>query len=146
MGIAGFTGAGVMFYCLLSSRAQRIPGGGRHYISAMIAPALVFLLLLAPPPPAELERTDQLIESVTAMKAKVAALQNEIDNLLRTLSEQRGALQRGPQPFSYLSTAEGDAKEAKQRCAANTSAGKRCTRPAEAGSRYCWQHQMAHAK
>jgi hypothetical protein len=127
-------------------RTTENSGGAGHYFNAMVAPVVLFLCLLAPPTPAELERTDQLIESVTAMKAKVAALQAEIDNLLRTLSEQRGALQRGPQPFSYLSTPEGDTKEAKQRCAANTSAGKRCTRPAESGSRYCWQHQLAHTK
>jgi hypothetical protein len=26
------------------------------------------------------------------------------------------------------------------RCAATTRSGKRCTRPAEEGSRFCWQH------
>lgn len=113
----------------------------------MIRPAVLLLCLLAPPN-AELERTDQMIESLTAMKAKVAAIQIEIDTMLRVLSEQRGALQRGPQPFSYLSApAESGGKEvAKVRCAALTSGGKRCTRPTEANSRYCWQHQLAHSK
>lgn len=26
------------------------------------------------------------------------------------------------------------------RCAATTQSGKRCSRPAESGSRFCWQH------
>ena len=114
-------------------------------------PGFVLLLcLLAPPPNAELERTDQLIQQVTEMKAKVSALQAEIDALLRTLSEQRGAQQKGPQPFAYLTPSEGEGSPksaaATVRCAANTSNGKRCTRPAEAGSRYCWQHKLAHSR
>jgi hypothetical protein len=112
----------------------------------MIRPAVLLLCLLAPPN-AELERTDQMIESLTAMKAKLAAMQVDIDNMLRVLNEQRGSLQRAPQPFPYLSGTDSDSKEAvKSRCAALTTGGKRCTRPTEAGSRYCWQHQLAHTK
>ena len=33
---------------------------------------------------------------------------------------------------------EKDSEEA--RCQAHTRSGKRCTRPAEPGSDYCWQH------
>lgn len=28
-----------------------------------------------------------------------------------------------------------------ERCAATTGSGRRCSRPAEEGSRHCWQHQ-----
>ena len=101
------------------------------------------------PPNAELERTDQLIQQITEIRTKVAVLQAELDGLLRSLSEQRGALQKAPQPFAYLSDSEGDAAPkpaATVRCAASTLNGKRCTRSAESGSRYCWQHKLAHSR
>jgi hypothetical protein len=32
-------------------------------------------------------------------------------------------------------------KKTRPRCSAFTASGKRCTRSAEAGSKYCWQHR-----
>jgi hypothetical protein len=96
----------------------------------------------------ELERTDQLIQQLTEMKAKVGAIESQLDTLLTALAEHRGTLVN---PKSYnalenLQDAPADARKATARCAALTSKGSRCTRPAVEGSRYCKQHQMAHTK
>lgn len=117
---------------------------------------LIFVLTLlaqAPKsPPPELERVDDMIRQITELKAKVTAMDAQIDALLRALSEQRGALQQKPQVYNALQHVETaaasapDAPAPKVRCAALTGNGTRCTRPAKPGSRYCSQHQMAHSK
>lgn len=102
------------------------------------------------PSAAELERTEKLIQSLTEMKGRVQSLQNELDGLLQALSEQRGALANPPK-FDALQNAgaadSGEAKRVRVRCVATASSShKRCTRLAEEGSRYCWQHQVAHQR
>jgi hypothetical protein len=116
--------------------------------------ALLFLggaLLYAQsaPPSAELERLDSLIQELTALKARVSDVEGKIDVLLRGLSEQRGALQNKP-AYNALNHVETDntpdKRQPQVRCAALTSEGKRCTRAAVEGARYCKQHQLAHTK
>ena len=110
----------------------------------------VSLLAQAPKPnTAELERLDDLVRQVTEMRAKVAALETQMDTLLRALSEQRGALQQKPQTYNALAHVESvdpDSTAPKVRCAAMTAQGKRCTRAAKTSSRYCSQHELVHAK
>ncbi len=124
--------------------------------------ALILLFLLAAPafpqqeqaPPAELERVDQTLQTLAELKAKVAAISAEIDQLIAALSEQRGAIQnRKPAAFGGIGllgdSSAGPADVAKpkaSRCAAITVKGDRCTRSAVAGSRYCRQHQVAHQR
>lgn len=50
----------------------------------------------------------------------------------------RGASGRGGSGGSALG---GGGAEAETQCAALTSSGSRCTRPAQPGSAYCWQHE-----
>jgi hypothetical protein len=119
---------------------------------------LVFVLaVLAQAPKStqpEVERLDDIVRQLTELKAKAAAMDAQIEVLLRALSEQRGALQQKPQVYNALQHVESmtetasapDAAAPKARCGALTGNGTRCTRPAKAGSRYCSQHQMAHAK
>ena len=98
----------------------------------------------------ETERLESLIQELTAMKAQVAALESRIDLILRGLSEQKGALQSKPPAYNALRNIEADtaadAKPPAIRCAALTASGKRCTRAATDGSKYCKQHQLAHSK
>lgn len=101
-------------------------------------------------PQPEAERIESLIQELTAMKAQVAELEAHLDTLLRGLSEQKGALQAKPAAYNALRNLEADAapdqKPVAVRCAAITASGKRCTRAATPGSKYCKQHQLAHAK
>ena len=102
-----------------------------------------------PPPkaPGELERVEKTLQYATGLKARLAAMEAEVDQLIAELSEQKGALQNAkPAPFGGIADS-GPADPAKPkatRCAAITAKGERCTRPAAAGSRYCRQHQVAH--
>ena len=116
----------------------------------------LFLLFQSPAPAdrnaAELARTESLIEQLSEMKAKISALEGQIDSLLKALAEQKGALQN-PKTYNALEHVgaaggadEPDTKKAAIRCAALTTKGSRCTRPAADGSRYCSQHQLARQK
>jgi hypothetical protein len=117
---------------------------------------LIFVIsVLAQAPkqsPAELERLDDVVRQLTELKAKVAAMDAQLEVLLRALSEQRGALQQKPQVYNALQHVEStvasapDTAAPKSRCAALTANGTRCTRPAKPGNRYCSQHLLAHAK
>lgn len=123
----------------------------------MRAIAIALLLFYAVPalpqqaqaPSPELERVERSLQTLTELKAKVAAIETQIDQLIAELSEQKGAIQnRKPAAFGGVSGMnDGPADPSKpkaSRCAAITSKGERCTRPAVAGSRYCRQHQLAH--
>lgn len=104
----------------------------------------------APPPAPEVERLDGLIEELTTLKGQVSQAETKIDALLRALSEQRGSLLTKP-TYNALKVApdDGGPAESKKplvRCKALTSSGKRCTRAALDGNRYCKQHALAHQK
>lgn len=101
--------------------------------------------------PGEAERIGALIEQLTELKSQLAAAEAQVDALLRALSEQKGAVANPPQFDALKQGSEPvagapDRKPAVVRCAAITTSGKRCTRPAAPGSRYCRQHQMVHQK
>jgi len=46
----------------------------------------------------------------------------------------------GPEAAGGEGGGEGDQEGSEARCQAHTRSGKRCTRPPEPGSDYCWQH------
>jgi hypothetical protein len=120
----------------------------------VLAVLVLMVVCSAADPPAapvagELERTQALIERLTALKSRVAGLEQELDAVLRQLSEVKGALEKRPSFDAIRSPAEEvepDHPKAAARCGALTSAGKRCTRPARTGSRYCSQHVLAYQK
>ncbi len=104
-----------------------------------------------PPKSAELERLNSVIEELTALKAQAAAIESRIDSLTRALVEQRGALQAKPASYDALKAtgvadSPADTKPPMVRCAALTTEGKRCTRAATEGSKYCKQHLLARQK
>ncbi len=108
------------------------------------------------PPPAphsptpEVERLESLIDELTALKSQVSQTEVKIDGLLRALCEQRGSLLTKPTYNALKITPEdsgpAEVKKPLIRCKALTSSGKRCTRSAMDGQRYCKQHALAHQK
>lgn len=118
---------------------------GMRRVLLLVVPLLVIAQDKVSP---ELERTDALIRQLTELKAKVSAIESELDGLLAALAEQRGALAstKSYNALEHVQDSPADAKKATTRCAAVTSKGDRCSRAAVTGSRYCKQHQLAHMK
>ena len=112
---------------------------------------LTTLLLLAlasaqsPPPTSAakkeyLERRAAILRQMAETKAKLSAL--ELD--LQLLEESRSVEPVAPSPTAWReepSALDGVPKKTSVRCLSVTRDGKRCTRPAEAGTKYCWQHK-----
>lgn len=127
----------------------------REWIVSLLAGCLTGTAAADPPPAppcaAEADRITALIEELTQVKSQLSDAETRLEKLVRALSEQRGALQNRPsfdalkQPAGPLAD-EPDRKPPVVRCAAITTSGKRCTRAAVSGSRYCRQHQLAHQK
>ena len=86
------------------------------------------------------ERRAAILRQMADTKAKLSAL--ELD--LQLLEESRSAEPAAPPPASWRedpAAPENAAKKPSARCLSVTRDGKRCTRPAEAGTKYCWQHK-----
>ena len=107
---------------------------------------LLLALASAQSPPASaarkeyLERRTAILRQMAETKAKLSAL--ELD--LQLLEESRSAEPVAPPPTSWReapSAPDGAAKKTSVRCLSVTRDGKRCTRTAEAGTKYCWQHK-----
>jgi len=127
----------------------------RALIVSLLAGCLTGKAAADPPPPQacadEADRITSLIEELGQVKAQLADAESRLEKLMRALSEQRGALQNRPSFDAIKQNLESaadapDPKPPVVRCAAITSSGKRCTRAAVPGSRYCRQHQLAHQK
>ena len=56
------------------------------------------------------------------------------------------AAAQGPKGGDTAKKGGAKAAAAEQQCAANTQAGTRCKRKAQAGSQFCWQHARANTK
>ena len=120
------------------------------YVRLHVLLTTVLLLALAsaqsPPPAASagkkehLERRAAILRQMAETRAKLSAL--ELD--LQLLEESRSAEPTAPPPTAWReepSTPDGVPKKTSVRCLSVTRDGKRCTRPAEAGTKYCWQHK-----
>jgi len=105
----------------------------------------------APSKPNYQERRAELLRAVGDLRARIQALELE----LQLLDEER---QSQPEPSTPAagaapaawreSTVRPDGRKDEQvvkktapRCSAFTANGKRCTRSAEGGSKFCWQHR-----
>ncbi|MBY0505219.1 MAG: hypothetical protein K2X03_15000 [Bryobacteraceae bacterium] len=104
-------------------------------------------LLGAQTPPAAakqeyLEKRAGILRQKAELKAKLASLEVE----LQLLEESRTAEPAAPPSAASWreepGAAEGAPKKAPVRCLSVTRGGKRCSRPAEAGGKYCWQHRL----
>jgi len=76
-----------------------------------------------------------LRQEIADLKVKAFELQQKIELLEHQLKDVEEAEANRPVVSPALKTV------AKARCAGHTKDGKRCTRNAEAGSRFCWQHK-----
>jgi hypothetical protein len=91
---------------------------------------LIFWLLADPP------KTDkpELRKQIAELKVKAFEMQMQIELLEKQLKDAEEAEASAPVPVAGKTAV-------KVRCAGHTKDGARCTRNAEAGSRYCWQHK-----
>jgi hypothetical protein len=76
-----------------------------------------------------------LRQQIAELKVKAFEMQTRIDLLERELKDVEDAEANQPlvTPATKLAV--------KVRCGGHTHDGKRCTRNAEPGSRFCWQHK-----
>jgi hypothetical protein len=78
---------------------------------------------------------DALRKQIAELKVKAFEIETEVQLLEQRLKDIETAEALAPVPVAAK------AAPAKMRCAGHTKEGARCTRFAEAGSRYCWQHR-----
>lgn len=76
-----------------------------------------------------------LRKEIAELKVKAFEMQQQIELLERQLKDVEEAEANRPVAAPSAKTA------AKVRCAGHTKDGKRCSRFAEPGSRFCWQHK-----
>ncbi len=99
-----------------------------------------FFCLLAVLVCAAAQQTDKpdklaLRKQIAEMKVRAFEMQTHIELLEKQLNDVEEA--EANQPI----LTPGPKLAVKVRCQGHTHDGKRCTRNAEAGSRYCWQHK-----
>jgi hypothetical protein len=84
-----------------------------------------------------------LAEAVTTLHQKLRDLQAEVSRLQQILEDLAPPAAPGPvsPPPKPASVRPPPAPTAAPRCAAITKKGTQCTRRAEKGSAYCWQHK-----
>jgi len=114
--------------------------------------AILFLILLASgqtSPPANgkkdyVERRAVILRQMAEIRAKLAALELELQLLDEARSAEPGPVTTPP-PTAWreepAASGEGSVKKSSVRCLSVTRGGKRCTRPAEQGGKFCWQHR-----
>lgn len=78
----------------------------------------------------------ELRQRIADLKVKAFEMQMQIELLEKELKDVEEAEAQQPPPVAAPAKAA-----VKARCAGHTKDGQRCSRNAEAGSRYCWQHK-----
>ncbi|MDX2270193.1 MAG: hypothetical protein NW208_18980 [Bryobacter sp.] len=81
---------------------------------------------------------EDLRKQIAELKVKAFEIQTQVELLEAQLRDIERAEELKPLPLAAKTP------PAKVRCAGHTKDGKRCSRHAEAGSRYCWQHKQRH--
>lgn len=76
-----------------------------------------------------------LRQQISDLKVKAFEMQQQIELLEKQLHDVEEAEAMAPV------VTPGQKVAVKTRCAGHTHDGKRCTRMAEPGSRFCWQHK-----
>ncbi|WP_031499050.1 hypothetical protein [Bryobacter aggregatus] len=94
----------------------------------------------APPSPAVKEQKDALRKQIADLKIRSFELQQQVELLEKQLKDVE-EVESAQAAASFVTS---QAAPAKFRCAGHTKDGKRCTRMAEAGKRFCWQHKTSH--
>lgn len=78
---------------------------------------------------------DELRKQIAELKVKAFEIQTQVDLLEAQLKDIETAEANAPVPTPK------SAAPVKIRCAGHTKDGQRCSRHAEPGSRFCWQHK-----
>jgi hypothetical protein len=78
---------------------------------------------------------DELRKQIAELKVKAFEIQTQVEVLEAQLKDIETAEANQPIPTAKTAT------PAKVRCAGHTKDGQRCSRNAEPGSRFCWQHK-----
>lgn len=101
----------------------------------------------APPKQTHQERRAEILRTMQELRAKLQALELELQ-LIEEERQNAPAEAAAPAQTGWRETTRPDGrkdveavKKARPQCQAFTSNGKRCTRSAETGSKYCWQHR-----
>jgi len=91
------------------------------------------------------EKVDSLTQKVDELSAQNKTLDEEftwIENELVTLNSVKKSKPEEPVAKPVAKVAEKETKD--WQCKAITNSGKRCSRPALEGSKYCWQHKKTY--
>lgn len=78
---------------------------------------------------------DELRKQIAELKVKAFEIQTQVELLEAQLRDLESAESNQPLPPAKTPAAP------RVRCAGHTKDGSRCSRYAEAGSRFCWQHK-----
>lgn len=78
---------------------------------------------------------DELRKQIAELKVKAFEIQTQVELLEAQLKDIETAEANQPIPTVKAAT------PVKVRCAGHTKDGQRCSRHAEPGSRFCWQHK-----
>jgi hypothetical protein len=87
------------------------------------------------PPPAKAPSKEALRLQIADLKVKAFEMQTRIELLEKQLQDVEEAERNKPVALAPGKPA------APLRCAGHTKDGARCSRNAEAGGRFCWQHK-----
>ena len=83
------------------------------------------------------DRIDELQKEVSYLHGKIDELNASIQNLNSYLSNS----QAQPKVVPNQNSSASDNLEVLDQCQAATKKGSQCSRKAQAGSKFCWQHQ-----
>ncbi|MGH9661652.1 MAG: hypothetical protein ACRD96_24100 [Bryobacteraceae bacterium] len=92
-----------------------------------------------PPSPDQKQAQDEILRELRTLKTMVADLQARIERLEKSLATAPVAAPAQSKAAVPLPPTTSGA--ARPQCAATTKAGRRCSRIAAEGSRFCWQHK-----
>jgi hypothetical protein len=93
------------------------------------------------------EKRAELLRMIADLRAKMQALELELQLLEEVRQNATAETAAGSgTPWREVVRPDGRkeeqmVKKAPARCTAFTANGKRCTRSAESGSKFCWQHR-----
>lgn len=96
----------------------------------------------------------ELMRAVQELRAEVARLGAKVSRLETALEAERAApapertsaQEAGPTPSALRPSSAAKPVTKSDRCAASTQKGARCSRKAQAGGPYCWQHARMNEK
>lgn len=101
-----------------------------------------------------MQERDNLKNKITVLQDSVNMLKLTVIDLLNQIEEIKGIVNAYPKTNNNLAELQSDNQQNiesqdninSHQCKAITKAGTRCSRNAEAGSDYCWQHKNSNVQ